>query len=107
MQTGEQTYRQIDRQIEMTKTTVALGSSANAPKNATKIYPKNLKETYYFGKRSKDGMIILKQELNKKEIKDVKQQLLKTNKCTTMYCVYSKTCIKTLKKLTCSSTSLH
>jgi hypothetical protein len=25
--------------------------------------------------------------------------LLKTNKCTTMYCVYSKTCIKTLKKL--------
>jgi hypothetical protein len=27
------------------------------------------------------------------------RQLLKTNKCTTMYCVYSKTRIKTLKKL--------
>jgi len=61
MQTGGKT----DRQTEMTKLTDALRSSANAPKNDIKLYPKSLKETHYFGKRSKDGIIILKQVLNK------------------------------------------
>ena len=61
----QQTGVKTDRQTEMTKLTDALRSSANPPKNETKLYRKSLKETYYFGKRSKDGIIILKQGLNK------------------------------------------
>ena len=52
-------------QTNMTKRSDALCSSANAPSNATKLYPKTLKETDYFGIRSKEGIIILKQMLNK------------------------------------------